>query len=84
MWSAVRPASDGSKQTKGIRSALAKLKRLLKNAERNQDYFALLSGVPAVMSVYTEDNQLVLSVILEACRVSKSLSIHFIGDTCCD
>ena len=71
----VKQASESSAkaESKAIRSSLIKLKKLLNNSERNQDYFALLDGVPTVMAVYSEDNQLVLTIVLEACRVTLKL-----------
>lgn len=67
--SSVAAAATDPEQRKGVKTQLTKLKRLLKSSERNRDYFALIKGVQTVLDVYTEDNLLVLSVVVEACRV---------------
>jgi hypothetical protein len=56
---------------KGVRTALTKLRRLLKSSERNRDLFALCGGVAAVLALYPEDNQAVLATVAEACRKNE-------------
>mmetsp|Transcript_19323 Transcript_19323/g.37317 ORF Transcript_19323/g.37317 Transcript_19323/m.37317 type:complete len:949 (-) Transcript_19323:160-3006(-) len=67
----VAAAATDPEQRKGVKTQLTKLKRLLKSSERNRDYFALIKGVQTVLDVYTEDNLLVLSVVVEACRKNE-------------